>query len=232
MSVRTAHARSLFAPLGPTYDRVGAALSLGQDPLWRRFLVSRLPAPSRAGGHVLDVATGTGLVAEQLLRRGFRITGLDQSAEMLEIARRRFVGREVELVEGSAEALPFADETFDHLTVTYLLRYVDDPGATLAELARVVRPSGVVASLEFGVPDGPARVLWELYVGRLLPLAGRALGRGWTEVGDFLGTSIRDFWTRYPLAVQLDLWREAGIRDVEVRRLALGGGVVMWGAKE
>jgi demethylmenaquinone methyltransferase/2-methoxy-6-polyprenyl-1,4-benzoquinol methylase len=232
MSVRTAHARSLFAPLGPTYDRVGAALSLGQDPLWRRFLVSRLPAPSRAGGHVLDVATGTGLVAEQLLRRGFRVTGLDQSAEMLEIARRRFAAREVELVEGSAEALPFPDETFDHLTVTYLLRYVDDPGATLAELARVVRPGGVVASLEFGVPNGPARALWKLYVGRVLPLAGRALGRGWTEVGDFLGTSIRDFWTRYPLAVQLDLWREAGIRDVEVRRLALGGGVVMWGTKE
>src|SRR5918992_2335056 len=116
MSVRTAHARSLFAPLGPTYDRVGAALSLGQDPLWRRFLVSRLPAPSPTGSHVLDVATGTGLVAEQLLRRSFRVTGLDQSAEMLEIARRRFAGREVELVEGSADRLPFPDETFDHLT--------------------------------------------------------------------------------------------------------------------
>jgi demethylmenaquinone methyltransferase/2-methoxy-6-polyprenyl-1,4-benzoquinol methylase len=232
MSVRTAHARSLFAPLGPTYDRVGAALSLGQDPLWRRFLVSRLPAPSQTPGHVLDVATGTGLVAAELLRRGFRVTGLDQSAEMLEIARRRFMGQEVELVEASAEALPFPDETFDHLTMTYLLRYVDDPGATLAELARVVRPGGVVASLEFGVPDGPAGALWELYVGRVLPLAGRALGRGWAEVGDFLGTSIRDFWARYPLDVQLDLWREAGIRNVEVRRLALGGGVVMWGTKE
>jgi demethylmenaquinone methyltransferase / 2-methoxy-6-polyprenyl-1,4-benzoquinol methylase len=232
MSMRTAHARSLFAPLGPTYDRVGAALSLGQDPLWRRFLVSRLPAPSQQGGYVLDVATGTGLVAEQLLRRGFRVTGLDQSAEMLEIARRRFAGREVQLVEGSAEALPFPDARFDHLTVTYLLRYVDDPGATLTEVARVVRPGGVVASLEFGVPDGAARAVWELYVGRVLPLAGRLLGRGWTEVGDFLGGSIVDFWARYPLDVQLDLWREAGLRDVEVRRLALGGGVVMWGAKE
>jgi demethylmenaquinone methyltransferase / 2-methoxy-6-polyprenyl-1,4-benzoquinol methylase len=228
MSMRTAHARSLFAPLGPTYDRVGAALSLGQDPLWRRFLVSRLPP----GGHVLDVATGTGLVAEQLHRRGFRVTGLDQSAAMLEIARRRFAGREVQLVEGSAEALPFPDAMFDHLTVAYLLRYVDDVGATLAELARVVRPGGVVASLEFGVPGGPARPLWELYVGGVLPGAGRVLGRGWAEVGDFLGNSIRDFWARYPLDVQLDLWRGAGIRDVEVRRLALGGGVVMWGTKK
>jgi demethylmenaquinone methyltransferase/2-methoxy-6-polyprenyl-1,4-benzoquinol methylase len=228
MSVRTAHARSLFAPLGPTYDRVGAALSLGQDPLWRRFLVSRLPP----GGHVLDVATGTGLVAAELLRRGFRVTGLDQSAEMLEIARKRFVGGEVELVEGTADALPFPDATFDHLTVTYLLRYVDDPGATLAELARVVRPGGVVASLEFGVPGKPVQALWELYVGRVLPLAGRALGRGWREVGNFLGDSIRDFWARYPLDVQLRLWREAGIRDIEARRLSVGAGVVMWGTKE
>src|SRR4029453_9589829 len=93
-------ARKLFAPLGPTYDRVGAALSLGQDPLWRRFLVSRLPR----GGHVLDVATGTGLVAAELLRRGFRVTGVDQSPEMLAVARRRF-GDDVGLINGSAEAL-------------------------------------------------------------------------------------------------------------------------------
>src|SRR5918992_386844 len=147
MSARTEHARRLFAPLGASYDRLGAVLSLGQDPLWRRFLVSRLP---RDRGHVLDVATGTGLVAAELLRRGFRVTGLDQSPEMLAFARRRFAGR-VELVEGSADSLPFPECAFDHLTVTYLLRYVDDPRATLAELARVVGSGGVVASLEFGV---------------------------------------------------------------------------------
>src|SRR5918992_2491354 len=101
MSARTAHARALFAPLGTSYDRVAAVLSLGQDPLWRRFLVSRLPGD---GGHVLDVATGTGLVAEELLRRGFRVTGLDQSSEMLDAARRRFDGG-VELVQASAERL-------------------------------------------------------------------------------------------------------------------------------
>ena len=228
MSARTTHARELFAPLGASYDRVGAVLSLGQDPLWRRFLVSRLP---QDGGHVLDVATGTGLVAAELLRRGFRVTGLDQSPEMLAFARRRF-GSRVDLVEGSAESLSFPDDAFEHLTVTYLLRYVDDPGATLAELARVVRSGGVVASLEFGVPRGLARPLWEVYVRGVLPLAGRALGRGWREVGDFLGDSIRDFWARFPLDVQLRLWREAGIRAIEVRRLSVGAGVVMWGAKQ
>jgi len=225
--VPSVDARELFAPLGPSYDRVGATLSLGQDPRWRRFLVSRLPD---GGGDVLDVATGTGLVAAELLRRGFRVTGVDQSPEMLAGARRRFGGR-VELVEASAESLPFADATFDHLTVTYLLRYVDDPGATLRELARVVRPGGVVASLEFGVPGGVARPAWELYVRAGLPLAGRVLRNGWREVGAFLGDSIRSYWETYPLEEQLALWSAARIEDVAVRRMSLGGGVVIWGRR-
>jgi demethylmenaquinone methyltransferase / 2-methoxy-6-polyprenyl-1,4-benzoquinol methylase len=220
-------ARELFAPLGPSYDRVGAALSFGQDPRWRRFLVSRLP---RDGGHVLDVATGTGLVAAELVRRGFRVTGVDQSPEMLASARRRF-GAQVELVEASAEALPFGDASFDHLTVTYLLRYVEDPATTLVELARAVRPGGVVASLEFGVPDGLARPAWEAYVRAGLPLAGRVLRNGWSEVGDFLGDSIRSYWEAYPLERQLELWDAAGIRDVAARRMSLGGGVVLWGRR-
>jgi demethylmenaquinone methyltransferase/2-methoxy-6-polyprenyl-1,4-benzoquinol methylase len=220
-------ARELFAPLGPTYDRVGALLSFGQDPRWRRFLVSRLP---RNRGHVLDVATGTGLVAAELVRRDFRVTGIDQSPEMLARARDRF-GDRVELVEASAESLPFADCSFDHLTFTYLLRYVADPAGTLAELARVVRPGGLVASLEFGVPDGIARPAWELYVRAGLPLAGRVLRNGWGDVGDFLGGSIRSYWQTYPLERQLELWHAAGVVEVEVRRLSLGGGVVMWGAR-
>jgi demethylmenaquinone methyltransferase/2-methoxy-6-polyprenyl-1,4-benzoquinol methylase len=227
MSQRTVHARELFAPLGPSYDRVGALLSLGQDPLWRRFLVSRLP---HDGGHVLDVATGTGLVATELLSRGFSVTGLDQSAGMLAVARRR-LGQRAELVEASADAIPFQDGSFEHLTFTYLLRYVDDPGATLAELARVVKPGGLLGMLEFGVPGGLARPLWELYVGAGLPLAGRVLPYGWQEVGGFLGRSIKEFWARYPLERQLDLWNAAGLHGVEVRRLSVGGAVVIWGTR-
>ena len=227
MSERQDHAKQLFAPLGPTYGRMGAVLSLGQDPLWRRFLVSRLPS----GGHVLDVATGTGLVADQLLRRGYRVTALDQSPEMLAVARERLNGR-VELVEASADSLPFPDGVFDHLTFTYLLRYVENPQATLAELARVVRPGGTVASLEFGVPAGVARPGWELYVRTALPLACRVVGRGWDDVGSFLGGSIRDFWEQNPLERQLDWWREAGLRQTRVRKRTLGAAVVMWGTKE
>ena len=221
-------ARELFAPLGPTYDRVGATLSLGQDPRWRRFLVGRLPVD---GGEVLDVATGTGLVAAELVRRGFRVTGLDQSPGMLDMARRRF-GDRIPLVEASAEALPFGDASFDHLTFTYLLRYVDDPAATMRELARVVRPGGTVAMLEFDVPRGVWRPLWDLWVGVGLPLAGRLVSPGWHEVGRFLGPSIRAFHATHPEPVLRALWRDAGIADVRARRLSLGGGVVMWGRRE
>jgi len=227
VSDRRQQALDLFAPLGPTYDRVGAVLSLGQDPRWRRFLVSRLP---RDGRHVLDVATGTGLVAAELVRRGFHVTGLDQSPGMLAVARRRF-GDRVELVEASAESLPFSDGSFDHLTFTYLLRYVDDPAATLRELARVVRPGGTVAALEFGVPRGLWRLPWEAWVRLALPAAGLLLRSGWYEVGRFLGGSIHDFWRAYPLERQLALWRQAGLADAQAHRLSLGGGVVIWGQR-
>ena len=227
MSERTEHARALFAPLGPTYERTGALLSFGQDPRWRRFLVSRIPP----GARVLDVATGTGAVARELLARGCTVTGLDQSAEMLAEARRTLPPH-VKLVEASAESLPFEDASFDALTFTYLLRYVDDPPAVLRELARVVRPGGTLAGLEFGVPRGLWRPAWELWVGVGLPVAGRLLAPGWHDVGCFLGGSIRDFWRRYPLEAQLRLWHGAGIPEPRARRLSLGGGVVTWGVRE
>ena len=228
-------APTLFAPLGPTYDRYARLLSLGQDPRWRRFLVSRLHIGPDA--RVLDVATGTGAVAVELVRQyGCSVVGIDRSPEMLAVARRRVaargLGTRIELHEGRAETLPFADASFDALTVTYLLRYVDDPAATICELARVVRPGGTMALLEFGVPQArPARILWELYVRIALPLAGRLLSPGWHEVGRFLGPSIRDYEARLPLARQLELWSEAGFEDLGARRLSLGGGVVVWGRR-
>jgi demethylmenaquinone methyltransferase / 2-methoxy-6-polyprenyl-1,4-benzoquinol methylase len=222
-------ARALFAPLGPTYDRYAALLSFGQDGRWRRFLVSRLAVGP--GDTVLDVATGTGAVARELIRRhGCTVVGLDQSPEMLAEARRR-LGDRVRLVEATADRLPFDDAAFDGLTFTYLLRYVDDPAATLAELARVVRPGGVLAGLEFGLPAGVWRPPWELYVRAGLPLAGRLISPGWSRVGDFLGPSIRDFYERWPLGRQLRAWHAAGVADVRTRRLSLGGGIVTWGTR-
>ena len=234
LSARNLHARRLFAPLGATYDRYSALLSLGQDPRWRRFLVSRVQAGP--DDTVLDVATGTAAVAIELVRRtGCSVVGLDQSPEMLAEARRRVsaagLAERIELVEGTADDLPFEDGAFDGLTFTYLLRYVDEPGRTLRELARVVRPGGSIASLEFGVPDGLWRAAWELYVRVGLPLVGRAVSSGWGEVGRFLGPSIRRFATEHPPERLLALWREAGVEDVRMRHLTLGGGVVVWGRR-
>ena len=223
-------ARELFAPLGPTYDRYARFLSFGQDPRWRACLVSRIPPEAL---RVLDVATGTGAVALELVAAApeRRVVGIDQSAEMLAVARAR-VDERIELHEGRAESLPFADAEFDALTFTYLFRYVDDVPATLRELARVVRPGGVVAMQEFGLPRGIWRPLWELYVRVGLPAAGAVIAPGWHEVGSFLGPSIRNFWTEWPEPRLLDAWREAGFDDVRARRMSLGGGIVVWGTRQ
>jgi demethylmenaquinone methyltransferase/2-methoxy-6-polyprenyl-1,4-benzoquinol methylase len=227
-------ARALFAPLGPGYDRWGAVLSFGQDPRWRRFLVSKIDAgPTDT---VLDVATGTALVARELVRqKDCFVVGVDQSPEMLEEGRRRLAlaaaTRKVRLQEGDARRLPFEDEQFDALTFTYLLRYVEDPPATLRELARVVKPGGTIAGLEFGVPSGVWRPLWELWTRVGLPGAGRVIGDGWHEVGAFLGPSIKGHYREWPLPRLLQAWREAGIEDVQAKRLSLGGGVVTWGRR-
>jgi demethylmenaquinone methyltransferase / 2-methoxy-6-polyprenyl-1,4-benzoquinol methylase len=169
-------------------------------------------------------------VARELRRTGCDVVGLDQSPEMLAEAR-RVLGPAVRLVEGRAERLPFPDDSFDAVTFTYLLRYVDDPGATLRELARVIRSGGTMASLEFAVPRGVWRSFWGLYVALVLPAAGRAISPGWARVGSFLGPSIRDFYRRLPEERLLGLWHEAGIGSVRARRLSLGGAIVVWGRK-
>lgn len=233
-SARTRHARELFAPLGPTYDRYARLLSFGQDPRWRSFLVSRIPAEAR---RVLDVASGTAAVAIELARAdgGRAVVGVDQSKEMLAAGRERVeragLSDRIELRESRAEELPFADAEFDAVTFTYLLRYVDDVPATMRELARVVRPGGTVAMLEFGLPHGIWRPLWELYVRIGLPAAGAVVSPGWGDVGRFLGPSIREFWRQWPEPRLLDTWRASGLTEVHARRMSLGGGIVVWGRR-
>jgi demethylmenaquinone methyltransferase/2-methoxy-6-polyprenyl-1,4-benzoquinol methylase len=234
VSARTRHARELFAPLGPTYDRYANLLSFGQDPRWRAFLVSRIPPEAE---RVLDVASGTAAVAIELARAvpARTVLGVDQSPEMLAAGCARVESEgldgRIDLRESRAESLPFADGEFDALTFTYLLRYVDDVPATLRELARVVKPGGTVAMLEFGLPRGVWRPAWELYVRVGLPASGAIVSPGWGGVGRFLGPSIRDFWKRWPEPKLLDAWREAGIADVQARRMSVGGGIVVWGRR-
>ena len=231
---RTRHARGLFAGIAPEYDRMGAALSFGQDPRWRRFLVSRVHAIP--GSWVLDVATGTGLVARELARANVRVVGLDQSPGMvtrgLREVRERGLQDRIRFTLGQAQALPFADETFDALTFTYLLRYVDDPGATVAELVRTLRPGGVMASLEFHVPLEPwARAGWHAYARAVMPAVGWTVSPAWYRTGRFLHTSISEFARRYPLPVQVRWWQEAGMRRVKTKLLSNGAAVVTWALK-
>jgi demethylmenaquinone methyltransferase/2-methoxy-6-polyprenyl-1,4-benzoquinol methylase len=228
-------ARELFAPLGPRYDRLASVLSFGQDPRWRRFLVSRVDAAPL--DTVLDVATGTAAVALELVRqKDCYVVGVDQSPEMLDVGRKQVLlagaTQKVRLEEADARSLPFEDGLFDAVTFTYLLRYVEDPAATLRELVRVVKPGGSVAGLEFGVPRGLWRAPWELWVRVGLPTAGRAVGNGWHEVGAFLGPSIRGHYEQWPLGRLLGAWREAGVEDVRAKRLSLGGGIVTWGHRK
>ncbi len=223
----------MFAELPRSYDEVAAALSFFQDGRWRRAAVGAVGAGP--DDRVLDVACGTGLVTAALVERwGCRVVGLDQSEAMLERARSKAAANprlaaRATFVEGEAERLPFADEEFDHLTFTYLLRYVDQPGATLQELARVVKPGGTVASLEFCVPSGAWLWPWRAYTRVGLPALGRLVSRDWYEAGRFLGPSIEGFYRSFPLHRQLALWQAAGIRAVVARRMSLGGGVVIWG---
>ena len=222
-------AKRIFTGIGASYDRVATLLSLGQDPRWRRALVDAIDA--RPTDRVLDVATGTGMVAQALHDRyGCTVVGVDQSADMLALARTRGGVYEA-IVEGRAEKLPFPDAAFDHLSFTYLLRYVDDPAATMRELARVVKPGGRVAMVEFGLPGGFWRPLWWLYTRVGLRLGGRVFSSKWSAVGAFLGPSIERFYAAHPLSGVAQDWRDAGLGDVQTRRMSVGGGVVMRATK-
>jgi demethylmenaquinone methyltransferase / 2-methoxy-6-polyprenyl-1,4-benzoquinol methylase len=230
-SARKRHALELFAGLPAQYDRMGAVLSFGQDPRWRRALVTAIdPQP---GWRVLDVATGTGLVAFALARRGCQVTGLDQSEAMLAGARERLAARpglaaRVTFVQGQAERLPFANGSFDALTFTYLLRYVDDRAATMRELVRVVKPGGKLGMVEFAVPSAaPLRALWRVHTRVGLPLLGRLVSPSWYEVGRFLGPNIEQLYEAEPDIA--GLWRDAGIAAVRERRMSFGAGLVMSG---
>jgi demethylmenaquinone methyltransferase/2-methoxy-6-polyprenyl-1,4-benzoquinol methylase len=235
-SARKQHALELFAGLPRHYDLIAALFSFGQDPRWRRTMVRAL-RPS-VDSRVLDVATGTGMVAEALVRHGgCTVVALDQSEPMLARAQHRLDGDpilrdRIAVVRGEAEELPFADGEFDALSFTYLLRYVDDPATTMRELARVVRPGGRIASLDFGVPPlFLTRLLWRVYTRAGLPLLGRLVSRDWYDVGRFLGPNIEGFYKRYPLERMVELWRDAGIDSIQARRMSLGGGLVMSGVK-
>jgi demethylmenaquinone methyltransferase / 2-methoxy-6-polyprenyl-1,4-benzoquinol methylase len=229
-------AKALFSGLPGRYDRLAELLSMGQNRRWRREMVDHIV--SESPGRVLDVASGTAGVALQLARRsGARVVGLDLTSAMLRQGADNVAAagesERIQLVLGRGEQLPFPDASFDALTFTYLLRYVEDPAATLAELARVVKPGGAIASLEFLLPPNPVwRGAWFCYTRLVLPAAGYLTGgEEWLKVGRFLGPNISNHYRRFPVAWTERAWRDAGIDRVGVRQMSLGGGLVRWGRR-
>jgi demethylmenaquinone methyltransferase/2-methoxy-6-polyprenyl-1,4-benzoquinol methylase len=175
------------------------------------------------GSLVLDVAAGTGSISRLLEADRYRVVAIDLSHEMLS----QHPGRS--RVRAVADHLPFRGGTFDAVTFGYLLRYVEDPVATMREMGRVLRPGGLVGMVEFGRPRGIAGLLWRIYTWAVLPVAGAVIGSGWYQVGRFLGPSIERFHEDDPDLSSL--WEEAGLVDVTVGRLSLGAGLVMWARK-
>jgi demethylmenaquinone methyltransferase/2-methoxy-6-polyprenyl-1,4-benzoquinol methylase len=235
MSDRTRHAGRLFAGIAPEYEWMGAFLSFGQDARWRRTMVSKVNAVP--GSLVLDVASGTGLVARELAAvKRLREIQLDPSEEMLRagIAVTEAVGLrpQIRQVLGRAERLPFPDEVFDSVAFTYLLRYVDDPEAVIAELTRVLQPGGTLACVEFHPPDDRLQHAgWWAYTRLVMPVVGAVVSPAWRHTGRFLGPSITGFYRRHPLAEQVRWWQVAGLRHVRTRVMSLGAGIVIWAVK-
>lgn len=235
-SPENSFAAGLFEDLPARYDSLAEVLSFGQNKRWRRELVRHVARfrPRR----ILDVATGTAGVAIALAHATQAdIIGVDISEPMLERGRERIhaadLDRRIRLEVARAEQLPFPDGSFDAVSFTYLLRYVADPAAAVAELARVLRPGGGMASLDFFVPpDALQRLGWRAYTRSLLPAAGYVFGgKPWWRVGRFLGPNIEDFNRRWPLHRIFEVWRVAGMIDVERHVMSMGGGLVMWGRK-
>jgi len=232
--------RSVFSPIARNYDRPARALSLFQYRRWHRFLLERLELPVSAQDapplRVLDMATGTGALALDLASRpNVEVVGADITRPMLAKAslraRKNGASERLSLVECSAESPPFRDGCFDALVFAYLLRYVSDVSSTICCLASLVKPGGAIASLDFAVPRGVAYPLWRAYTAVALPVGGQLFSGAWRRTGSFLGPNIRQFYRRWPEERILRAWRDAGITEVQSKRLSLGGAIVIWGRR-
>lgn len=207
----------MFDAVARRYDLTNDVMSLWQVHMWRR--VTRSAVGARPGTRVLDLAAGTGTSSVEYAADGADVVACDFSTGMVAEGKARHP--EIEFVAGDAMALPFADASFDVVTISYGLRNVQDTVRALSEMLRVTRPGGRIVIAEFSQPVWrPFRELYRFYLGTALPAAGRLVSSN-TEAYSYLGESIVDWADQERLA---SLMQEAGWRGVGYKNLS--GGIV------
>ena len=208
---------TMFDQVARRYDVTNTVLSFGQDRRWRRETVRAVAA--KPGHRVLDLAAGTGVSSEPYLRNGVQVVPCDFSVGMLAQGRKR--NARLPFVAGDAMQLPFTDDSFDAVTISFGLRNVADTAAGLKEMLRVTKPGGRLVVAEFSTPTwAPFRTLYMEYLMRALPEVARAVSSN-PEAYIYLAESIRD-WPQ-----QMDLGRlikKVGWQRAQFRNLT--GGIV------
>jgi demethylmenaquinone methyltransferase/2-methoxy-6-polyprenyl-1,4-benzoquinol methylase len=218
-----ARVQGMFAEIAPRYDLVNRMLSGGIDVWWRHVTVNRAPPPP--SGAVLDVCTGTGDLALAYARKGgprVRVVGSDFCRPMLDrgVEKSAKTGVPVEWVEADAMALPFPTAAFDVVTVAFGLRNIADTRQGLAEMARVCKPGGKLAILEFSLPKNVVvRTFYLWYFRNVLPLLGNAVARNKSDAYTYLNKSVEEFPSGAALAA---LVKAAGFDRVEQVPLSFG----------
>ncbi|HKP36175.1 MAG TPA: bifunctional demethylmenaquinone methyltransferase/2-methoxy-6-polyprenyl-1,4-benzoquinol methylase UbiE [Pyrinomonadaceae bacterium] len=210
--------REMFARIAPRYDLLNHLLSGNIDKRWRRKTIRKLSPLIPPKSRVLDVACGTGDLSIEIFEdTGAEVVGLDFCRPMLELARQKT--QRIDFVEGDALGLPFADQTFDAVTIGFGLRNLANVESGLNELRRVLRPGGRAAILEFSQPTGRGfRALVSFYYARVLPRLGGMLS-GSRSAYEYLPDSISRFPDQERLA---ELMRGAGFDEVSFENLTGG----------
>jgi demethylmenaquinone methyltransferase/2-methoxy-6-polyprenyl-1,4-benzoquinol methylase len=225
---RASYVQQMFGQIAPSYDLMNRLLSGGRDMTWRRLVVNEAHLPP--GGRLLDIATGTGDIVLEALRRdgGLRAIGADFSLEMMQRGRSKPGAQLLRWLGADTLALPFPDGTFDAVTSGFMLRNVIDVPRSLAEQLRVVKPGGRIVCLEISRPPRNLFLpFYRFYFHRIVPLIG-GLVTGNHSAYTYLPQSADEFLYPDELA---DLMRQAGWRDVHYRKLMLGTVAIHSGVK-
>lgn len=212
------HVSGMFDQVAKGYDRTNTVMTFGNDAFWRAA-TTRAVAPKR-GERILDLAAGTASSSASLAATGAQVVAADFSPGMLAEGRRRHGHLpNITFVEADAMNLPFGDDEFDGVTMSYGLRNVQQPKKALAELLRVTKPGGRLVINEFSTPPGRVfRGLYRFYNAEVLPKVARLAGTN-GDAYDYLNESIRDWPDQRTLAAWI---REAGWAAVEYRNLSFG----------